>query len=308
MRIDMQASELIRKKVWSSMPTPLGPHNEHASTYFVRNKNEKKLARLTVQDQMITAAMGGVLPEQPDPTIFRRVLDVGCGPGGWLIEVARTYPTMLLVGVDASPRMISYARAQAQADPVNDRIEFHVMDALGRLDFPAASFDLVNLRLGISFLRTWDWPKLLSEMLRVTCPGGVIRLTEGEMGSQSNSPALTRLCEVLQCAFFQASHLFEQERSGLTSHLVPLLSRCGCQQVQTKTYAIAYRMGTAEGEAYYEDMRLAFQTARPFIQKHSCEGPDYVTTYRRALKEMCHPDFCATWNILSVWGSKPELD
>lgn len=28
--------------------------------------------------------MGGVLPEQQDPTRFRRVLNIGCGPGGWI--------------------------------------------------------------------------------------------------------------------------------------------------------------------------------------------------------------------------------
>lgn len=36
---------------------------------------------------MVTKAMGGALPEQADPTLFRRVLDIGCGTGGWLIEV-----------------------------------------------------------------------------------------------------------------------------------------------------------------------------------------------------------------------------
>ena len=48
---------------------------------------------------------------QPDPTIFERVLDVGCGKGGWLIEGARSYPTMKqLVGVDISGKMLQYAR------------------------------------------------------------------------------------------------------------------------------------------------------------------------------------------------------
>src|SRR5437879_915786 len=129
-------------------------------------KNKKELTRLNMQDQMVTAGMGGVLPEQADPTVFRRVLDVGCGTGGWIMEEAQNYPEMSLVGIDISQRMIKYARTQAQSHQVDDRVEFWVMDALGQLDFPAASFDLVNLRLGLSFLRTWDWPKLLDKLLR----------------------------------------------------------------------------------------------------------------------------------------------
>lgn len=58
--------------------------HEQASTYFVYDprRKEEELRRLTFQDQLITAAMGGVLSEQPDPTVFHQVLDIGCGPGG----------------------------------------------------------------------------------------------------------------------------------------------------------------------------------------------------------------------------------
>ena len=124
---------------------------------------------------------GGVLPEQPDPTAFQRVLDVGCGTGGWLIEVAKAHPTCtLLVGVDASLTFVEYARAQAEAAQVSDRVAFHVMDALHMLELPKSSFDLVNQRAATSWLRTWDWPKLLHEYRRMCRPGGVIRITEGD--------------------------------------------------------------------------------------------------------------------------------
>jgi len=128
------------------MPTSSDPYkDDHRGTYFILDrKSEKELTRLTIGDQMITAGMGGVLSEQPDPTIFRRVLDVGCRTGGWIIEAAKTYPTMSLVGIDISKRMIEYARIQARQ--VSDQVDFRVMDALLILEFPAAFFDLVNLR------------------------------------------------------------------------------------------------------------------------------------------------------------------
>lgn len=280
---------------------------ENPNTYFVQDKKNKKeeLNRLTIQDRMVTTAMGGVLPEQPDPTVFSRVLDVACGTGGWLIEVAQTYPQMSLAGIDISRQMIKYAQTQAEDHQVDDRIEFHVMDALGTLDFPTASFDLVNLRFGMSFLRTWDWSTTLRELLRVTRPGGVVRLTEGEATAQS-SPAHMRLCKEILCALFRASHLFEQESTGLINHLPRLLDQSGCKAVQTKTDAIEYRAGTAEGEAFYKDTKLAFQTLHPFIKKWGDPTQDYRAIYRQALDEIRQPGFCAIWNILTVGEPSPD--
>jgi ubiquinone/menaquinone biosynthesis C-methylase UbiE len=290
------------------MSHPTDPHREHPSTYFVQDRLKKEeLIRLTIQDQLITTGMGGVLPEQPDPTRFHRVLDVGCGSGGWLIETAKTYPTIaLLVGVDVSSKMVEYARAQATASRVDDRVQFASMDALRMLEFPSEYFDLVNQRLGWSFLRTWDWPQLLQEYQRVTRGGGVIRVTEGDIVGQSNSPTLTRLFAIWQDAFYQAGHLFTQERDGVTSQLVRLLQRIGLRNVQTRACTLEYRAGTAEGEQFYENIKLILQTAVPFMRKWSRVPEDYEKLYQQALSEMQHPDFLATWGMLTAWGITRE--
>lgn len=60
-----------------------------------------------------------------------------------------------LVGVDMSRQMIAHTRERAEEQYLSNRVESHVMDALRLLEFPLASFDLVNLWFGISFLRTW---------------------------------------------------------------------------------------------------------------------------------------------------------
>src|SRR5581483_6496052 len=151
---------------------------EHPSTYFVQDRsNIEELKRLHLQDQMLTRSQGGVLPEQRNPGSFKRILDVGCGTGSWLIAVARTYPTTeILIGGDISRTLVEYARTEAEAEHVGDRVGFRMMDALRMFEFPTNYFDLVNLRLGSSFMRTWDWPKLLTEMGRVTRFPGTVRV------------------------------------------------------------------------------------------------------------------------------------
>ena len=69
--------------------------------------------------------------------------------GGWLIEAAKTYPSMtMLVGADVSGKMLDYARTQAIAQQVSDRVQFATMDALRMLKIPVEFFELAKQRLG----------------------------------------------------------------------------------------------------------------------------------------------------------------
>lgn len=280
--------------------------DERPSTYIVQDRESKdELARLALQDHLLTASMGGVLAGQPDPEAFRRVLDIGSGPGGWAIEAAQAYPEMSLVGIDISQRMVTYARQQAEVCQVADRVEFRVMDALHALDFPDASFDLVNMRLGGSFLRTWDWLKLLKEIFRVTQAGGVVRVIEQEIMHQSSSAAGMRINAMVLCAFYRAGHLFTEESTGLTAHIPDLLTRYGFLHVQRRAFALEYRAGTDEGRAYSENMASASRTLRPFVEKWGCLSNDYDQLCQQMLIEGLRDDFSATWNFMSIWGTRP---
>ena len=290
------------------MSTPIGPRREYPSTYFVQDRsNAEELARVQLQDQMVTAGMGGALPEQPAQATFQRVLDVGCGTGGWLIEAAKSYPAMsLLVGVDVSDKMLVYARTHAAAENLDDRVEFHAMDALRMLEFPTDYFDLVNHRLGISWLRTWNWPKLLQEYWRVTRPGGVIRITESNILLEPGSPARTRLFELTLDASYQAGHFFTRESDGVINQLERLLRQQGLEDVQTRVHTLEYRAGTPEGQSFYEDIKLAYRTVIPFFRKWSSVPDDYEAIYQQALAEIQQPDFVSKWRLLTAWGTKPD--
>lgn len=283
-----------------------GP-KEHPSTYMVQDRsNEEELTRLQKQDQMLTKSMGGVLPEIPTPTELQRVLDVGCGTGGWLIEVAKTYPAItLLAGGDVSVSMIKAARAQAEKEGVSDRVELRVMDALRMLKFPRGYFDLLNQRLGMSWLRTWDWPNLLQEYQRVIRPGGLMRITESAMIIQSTSQALQQLNDLLLAAFQRAGHYFSEDREGVIRHLAPLMQQQGVQNVQTRELLLEYRAGTSEGKSFSDDIEHAYRTIVPFLRKWTKVPENYQEIYQQALEEMQQPGFVATWRLLTVWGTCP---
>ncbi len=274
------------------------------STYTVSDpSSQEELHRQLIQAQMFTTAMGGVLPEQSDPASLRAVLDVGCGPGGWLLDTARAYPTIPhLVGIDISNKMLNYGRAQARNLQLDGRVEFRHMDALRGLDFPDTSFDLVNERFGTSWLRTWDWPQFLQECQRVTRPGGIVRVIEFNLICESSSLALTRLGQLSIDAFYQSGHLFTPESNGFIKELPRLLRQHGLRDVQAQEYELEYRFGTPEGAMFAQDWGHLYRVLVPFLRKWTRMPDTYEEIYQQMLSDMRQPGFRAVSRPLVAWG------
>lgn len=288
------------------MMMSLDPRQERASTYVVQDlSSQEELQRLQLQDHLIAAILGGVLPEQPEPMRFSRVLDVACGTGGWLIELAKSYRTISqIVGVDISKSMISAASAAAEAQQVQDRTSFRVMDALRLVELLDNSFDLTNLRFAASFLRPWEWPQALRELQRVTQPGGIIRVTEADLPDQSSSPALLSLFRLLAQAYRSAGKYFRPQANGISDELAGLLEQQGMHNVQTAIYRPEIRAGTVNGLLFFEDMKHLFRTNVPFLQKWIKVPDDYGDLYKQMLHEMQQPDFVVINQTITAWGSK----
>jgi tRNA G46 methylase TrmB len=73
------------------MSAPLSS-SQNTHPYFIEAENAAEMARLMHQDRLLTKSMGGVFPEPLDTSRIHSVLDVACGPGGWILDVARTNP------------------------------------------------------------------------------------------------------------------------------------------------------------------------------------------------------------------------
>lgn len=109
------------------------------------------------------------------------VLDVGCGHGSCAPLLARRVgPSGRVVALDSSRAMVAEARRRFARSGLS--VEFHVGNALS-LPFADASFDAARADRVFMFLD--DSERALSELVRVTMPGGRIVVTEGDLGSHS---------------------------------------------------------------------------------------------------------------------------
>ena len=110
-----------------------------------------------------------------------RVLEVGCGTGAMLRFLARREDfTGKAFGVDQCSHFIEAANCFAQAEHVADQHGFQVGNA-HRLDHPSATFDVVIAHTLISHVT--EPAKVLSEMARVTRPGGTVVIFDGDYAS-----------------------------------------------------------------------------------------------------------------------------
>lgn len=98
-----------------------------------------------------------------------RALDIGTGPGGIPLKIARRNPNLRVLGVDRSEAMIQAARNAAREHKSAGRVRFLLSDA-NRLCFPDATFDLVFSNSLLHHLA--DPVGVFREMARVARPGG----------------------------------------------------------------------------------------------------------------------------------------
>ncbi len=107
-----------------------------------------------------------------DKAPFPAILDVGCGTGINLLEMARVLgPCRKLVGIDLSPGMLAIARKKATIAGVS--ATFTVGDAES-LEIPDGAFDIVVCNSAYHWFP--DRPRAIRELSRVLRPGGQLLL------------------------------------------------------------------------------------------------------------------------------------
>ncbi|CAG8510702.1 6502_t:CDS:2 [Diversispora eburnea] len=112
------------------------------------------------------------------------VLDLGCGPGAYIVDCAKDYPLSTFMGIDISP-MFNIIRS-----PPN--VGFMEYNLLEGIPFPNFTFDYVHQRLLALAYTEEQWEDAIEEIVRVCKPGGWIELLEPDFIINNAGP-ITKL-------------------------------------------------------------------------------------------------------------------
>ena len=166
-------------------------------------------------------------------------LDVGAGIGHWSRLLARLSPELSFVGIDREPEWVERANALAHEAELGARLRYQ----LGRgeaLPFDADTFDLVTCQTVLIHVPAPE--RVLSEMVRVLRPGGLVIVAEptNVAGSLTDSIALGDSAEdaaallgfVLSCHRGRA--LLGEGDLLIGESLGHLLSRAGLERVEVR--------------------------------------------------------------------------
>jgi len=96
-------------------------------------------------------------------------IDLGCGPGYLVLELAHQASGLRVAGIDLSEEMLAEGRRSAERSGLSERVSFRQGDA-AQIPYPDGSLDLVVSTLS---LHHWSDPvAVFDEVARVLRPGG----------------------------------------------------------------------------------------------------------------------------------------
>ncbi|OZJ06044.1 hypothetical protein BZG36_01146 [Bifiguratus adelaidae] len=165
-------------------------HAEHISAYLLPNDLEEA-DRMQEQHWIIKEFHRGNYKAPVHQLLLdgAKVLDVGCGPGTWILDMAHDYPEATFYGIDISPTFPRDIRPR--------NTHFQIADILKGLPFPDNSFDYIFQRfLGLGYTPV-TWKIAMKELRRVIKPGGYVELIEATFDGANAGPIYSALLEGL---------------------------------------------------------------------------------------------------------------
>ncbi|KAJ8654499.1 hypothetical protein O0I10_009805 [Lichtheimia ornata] len=149
---------------------PVDKSTSKPSAMMMDNDMHSLLKR--VLGGLCKAPVHRILSSCEEHSIRPNVLEIGCGQGSWIIDMATQFPKADFHGVDTSlPAM--------PTDAKRNNAYFKVHKCRQEpLSFADDTFDYIHMRMLLCRFTHPEWVRLLREIMRVLKPGGYLEIVD----------------------------------------------------------------------------------------------------------------------------------
>ncbi|RHZ88793.1 hypothetical protein Glove_21g367 [Diversispora epigaea] len=223
-----------------------------------------------------------------------RVLDIGCGPGTWILDMASEYTQSSFVGLDI------FNMFPSEIKPNNT--DFILADVLNDLPFETNYFDYIHLGdMGFCFTEYEFDYVVIPECIRILKPGGWIEFQETNRTMNNKGPysekftSMTR--KLLEAMETKTTHYSQNDLKKIPNitninedvKLLPMGS-----------------WGGKLGEEYQEAMFIAFFSfAEPIAKKFNCPLKEMNELINNMQPEMS--EYKSSYGLVRTFGQKEYL-
>ncbi|HEV2580875.1 MAG TPA: methyltransferase domain-containing protein [Ktedonobacteraceae bacterium] len=251
----------------------------------------------------LSECMGGILPAALDIARVKRVLDVECGAGGWVYDLAWRYPSLYVVGTESRPHLAREAHALVSRAGNAEVIEQDI-HSLSDQAVPPASFDLVHARFLVSKLTPMEYPAILESLTRRCRTGGMFVWEEPEY-PLTNSPACEQFYRLIQDALQAAGRAFSPGPSlGITAQMSNWHKASGCHIMLDTAYALDISATMKGHAAFQQQLELMSKQLRPFLLRTEVTTEaDFDKLYEQAQQEIAGVGFRGVVYVRTMVGT-----
>ncbi|KAL1920702.1 uncharacterized protein VTP21DRAFT_1079 [Calcarisporiella thermophila] len=264
--------------------------------HYILPNDEEETDRLVMQHYMFRSLFNNHNFMSPVRSVLLngvKVLDVGCGPGTWTMEMAAEFPSSHFYGIDINRGFPEHIKPE--------NCHFQDGNFLAPLPFADESFDFVFVRcVGLGVYQS-EWPRVIGEIVRVLQPGGYLEVVELDYNLQGSGRAFRKLADGLLNTL-HAREINPSWINGLSTHF----NKIGLEDIKCISipFPIDYsaRYITVPGREWF--MRL-LDSLRPYlIQVMYISNEEYDEIVRGVEQEIGVSEICI--NLVCTHGKKSQ--
>ncbi|KAI8641289.1 S-adenosyl-L-methionine-dependent methyltransferase [Parasitella parasitica] len=230
------------------------------------------------------------LQDSPSLLLPPRVLDIACGNGTWILDMATEFPDSQFYGIDI---LANYPKL---VKPANTFFSQH--DILEGLPYPDDYFEYIHMRQVYSCFSEQDWVTIMKEVKRLLKPGGYVELQDidpmlGNMGPTTH--VLFAKFPPLMKKWHGVNILWSRNMFDIMNDVGELVD------INLQVRNLQFGTSGAIGNMIQNSLRLALESFRTFFEKHNrLLSAEFDRIIDEILEETkIYHSYC---NYYSCWG------